>query len=1205
MLFILNKKGVIDVSLIRVNINNREITTTDDKTILQIALENGIDIPNLCYSQNTKPYGSCGLCVVEVEGSPKLVRACSTFPSDGMIIRTNTKRTISARKTALELLSSDHRGDCRPPCVIACPAHTDCQGYVGLIANGQYDEAIKLVKKVIPLPASIGRVCPHPCESECRRGKVDKPIAIADLKRYIGEIDVIKGPFVPEVKPSTGKKVAIIGGGPAGISCAYFLSMEGHKVVIYEAQPHPGGMLRYGIPQYRLPKELLDAEINTLTKMGVEIICGTKLGEDITLSYLKKNYDAVFIAIGAWASTPLNCPGEELDGVIGGIEFLRKATLSQPIYLGDKVVVIGGGNTAMDVARTAVRLGAKSVQVLYRRTKEEMPAEEIEVKEAEEEGVEFTFLVAPIEIIGDGKRAKAIRCQRMMLGEPDKSGRRKPIPIEGDEITFEADLIISAIGQKVNPECVKELETTKWGTISVNPNNFKTSMEGIFAGGEAVTGPKIAIEAIAQGKNAAYVIDNYLKGEEVSVPNPCYIVQDDLTEEDFKKYSREERQEQYVLPSSERKISFRPISKALTEEQAIKEASRCLECGCHDYFECKLVNYLQKYNIKVDRIKGEKHKRDLNYTHPFILRNPDKCILCGLCYRTCEEVIGITALGLKGRGFNSEVIPEFNLPLNQSSCISCGQCVDVCPTGALIDRAAVNKQVPVEFDEAHSICSYCGAGCEVVYQSKGDLVFKTLPNKEKAGVLCAKGRFGTKHINSNLRLKTPFVFYENAESKISIDEALSLLSKKLKLIEGQYGKDSIGILVSPKFTNEEAFVLRKIADKLNTKYIGSMAMKNAVLEKIFGYDASTNSYDELFSTELIVSFGDVAENHPAFATRLKNAANKVKLVSINSNDSRIKEWSNKFYKVDNNLDFLKGFIKSLIEEYINEKEAKNSCNNFDALKEFVNDVTVTTEAKEFANIYAQAKKTIIVVDEDTTSEASLMLLADALSLCKKVGKPHSGIILLRSKANTQGFIDMGINMSGDEILKEVEKGQIKGLVVIGEDIYNEYSNVLKNLKLLATFDLFTTDTTKHSNIVIPIASSAEGCGTYTNSCRKVQKLNRAIEPLLGTDNLCIFLKLAYNLGIQLKNIEDIVENISKEIPYYKGFNKVYDKLQNVFVPLNSSKGVQVLHTDGFNTEDKKSVLIFKEDNIMFHDKKVYDTVEKDFYNFAHKNNIKI
>lgn len=1195
------------MSLIRVNINNREITATDDKTILQIALENGIDIPNLCYHENTKPYGSCGLCVVEVEGSPKLVRACSTYPTDGMIIRTNTRRTIAARKTALELLASDHRGDCRPPCVNACPAHTDCQGYVGLIANGQYDEAIKLVKKVIPLPASIGRVCPHPCESECRRGMVDKPIAIADLKRYIGEIDVKKGTFVPEVKPSTGKKVAIVGAGPAGISCAYFLSQEGHEVVIYEAQPYPGGMLRYGIPQYRLPKELLDAEINTLNKMGVKIICNTKLGEDITLSYLKKTYDAIFIAIGAWASMPIGCEGQDMEGVMGGIEFLRKATLSEPIYLGEKVIVIGGGNTAMDVARTAVRLGAKSVQVLYRRTKEEMPAEEIEVKEAEEEGVEFTFLVAPIEIIGDGKRAKAVRCQKMKLGEPDKSGRRSPVPIEGEEITFEADLIISAIGQRVNPECVKELETTKKGTVLVNANTFETSMEGVFAGGEAATGPKIAIEAIAQGKNAAYVINSYLKGNLVSVKNPCYIVQDDLKEEDFKDKEKQERQEQYVISSEERKISFRPISNSLTEEQALKEASRCLECGCHDYFECKLINYIQKYDIKVDKIKGEKHKRDINNTHPFIIRNPDKCILCGLCYRTCEEVIGITALGLKGRGFDSVVIPEFNLPLNESSCISCGQCVDVCPTGALIDKVSAKKMVPVEFDNTKSVCSYCGAGCEVVYQSKGDLVFKSLPNKQKAGILCSKGRFGTDHINSEKRIKHPIVLSDNIESQVSFDEALSLISKKLRLIEGQYGNNSVGILVSPKFTNEEAYIIKKIADKLNTSYVGSMSIKGNALEKVFGYDASTNSYDELFSTELIISFGNVAENHAAFAIKIKNASkNKAKLVSISKNETRMKEFAHYNFKVENDIKFLKGFIKALIENYVDENEAKKIYNNFDNLKSFVEGIDICDDELKLAKMYAEAKKAIIVVDEDTVTEDAAILLADAAAICKKVGKPHSGIIIIRSKANTQGFIDMGIKMPGMEILEKAEKGEIKALVVIGEDILEDRKDIINNVKFLAAFDLYMTKTLQNSNVIVPLVSAAESFGTYTRSDRKLQRLRTAIKPLTGLNNFDIFLKLANNLGIEFSDFEDVAKNISKEICNYEGYVKYYEELDNVYAPLiKETKGTQVLFTEGFATKDSKVNLDVPMKDKMFSDKKCYDTIEKDFEKYVRENNIKI
>lgn len=238
---------------------------------------------------------------------------------------------------------------------------SDCQGYVGLIANGQYEEAIKLVKDVVALPASIGRVCPHPCETACRCQNVDESIAIADLKRFLGDIDIKNGTFVPEVKEKTGKKVAVIGSGPAGISCAYFLVRLGHQVCIYESMPHPGGMLRYGIPEYRLPKDILDAEINTLVKMGVEIKCNVKLGEDISIKYLKKSYNAVFVAIGAWSSSSIGCKGQDMEGVLGGIDFLRKATQSEEIYMGSKVIVIGGGNTAIDVARTAVRLGADDV----------------------------------------------------------------------------------------------------------------------------------------------------------------------------------------------------------------------------------------------------------------------------------------------------------------------------------------------------------------------------------------------------------------------------------------------------------------------------------------------------------------------------------------------------------------------------------------------------------------------------------------------------------------------------------------------------------------------------------------------------------------------------------------------------------------------------------------------------------------------------
>jgi formate dehydrogenase major subunit len=1209
----LNSKGSEKMALVRVNINNREFAANEGSTILKIALDNGIEIPNLCYDENLKPYGACGMCVVEVEGNPKLVRACSTPATDGMVIKTDTTRTIAARKTALTLLSSDHIGDCRPPCATACPANTDCQGYVGLVANGQYDEAIKLVKAVIPMPASIGRVCPHPCETACRRGNVEEPVAIADIKRFIGDIDIKQGTYVPDIEESTGKTVAVVGAGPAGIACAYFLAAKGHKVVLYEDKPYPGGMLRYGIPEYRLPKELLDAEINTLEKMGVDLKCNIKLGEDITIAYLKKAYDAVFIAIGAWSSMSMGCKGEDMEGVMGGIEFLRKATLAEPMYLGQRVLVIGGGNTAMDVARTAVRLGAEHVQLLYRRTKDEMPAEKIEIEEAEEEGVEYTFLVAPIEVIEENGRARKVRCQKMKLGAPDKSGRRSPEPIPGDEVTIEADLIVSAIGQRVNAENVKELDITKKGTISANTNTFETSMAGVFAGGEAVTGPKIAIEAIAQGKNAAHVIDSYLKGEITPVANPCYIEQEDLTPEDFADREKKDREQLKVLPAQTRRMSFGAISETFDEEAAVKEASRCLECGCHDYFECKMVKYIGQYDIDTKALKGEIHREEEADTHPFIKRNSEKCILCGLCFRACEEVTGVTALGLLDRGFDSVVIPEFGLPLEESACISCGHCVDVCPTGACMEKEAIKKQVPVELENTASICSYCGVGCNIIHQSKGSLVFKSRPNKEKGeDTLCAKGRFGIYHINDEKRLVKPIIRRGDNTVEAEFDDAIALAAKKLQLIRGQYGKDSVAMFISPKFTNEEAYVAKKIADKLDTEIIGTMSVKEeSGIKEVLGCNASTNSYDELYNTDLIISIGDVAENHPVLGINMKDAAAKrAKLVSISNSDTRLAEHANVALKIENNMEFLKSFIKSLIDQKFADKDKVDKiANGFDELTEFVKNASDNADAAKIAKMYGEAKKAIIVIDEDTVSEDGIKLIADAAVITEKVGKPHRGIIIVRSKANTQGIIDMGFTTPANQLLEGIEKGKIKGAVIIGEDLAGadeKAGKLFSKLEFIVCLDIFMTETAKLANVVIPISSAAESEGTFTRSDRKIQRLTAAVKPLTVRNTFDILSKLGAEMGVVVDTVKKADEKIANEVKPYGGLYAAAIKGIDIYTPCgrDNVEGSQVLYTEGFMTEDKKANLSVPGNGQMFRERKIYDTVQMRFEEYLDENGIK-
>ncbi len=670
--------------MIKVTINGKECTAQKGSTILQIAEANCIEIPTLCYIADLKAYGACGLCTVEVEGVPKLLRACSAVASDGMVISTDTPRIRQSRKIALELLMSDHTGDCKGPCSLNCPAGTDCQGYVKLIAEGKFKEAVELVKDKVPLPASIGRVCPHPCETACRRKLVEEPISIAFLKSFAADEDLKSGDkFMPEVADSTGKSVGVIGGGPAGLTAAYFLAVKGHKVTVYDAMPKMGGMLRYGIPQYRLPKEILDMEIASIAELGVEMKNNVKIGTDITFDEIKNSHDATLVAIGAWKSSSMRIAGEELDGVYGGIDFLRSVALKNPVSLGKRVAVIGGGNTAMDACRSAVRLGAEEVYVIYRRTRAEMPAEKIEIDEAEEEGVVYKFLNNPVEIIGENGKVKAVKMQVMELGAPDAGGRRSPIPVEGRFETLELDNVIMAIGQKINIKGFETLELTDRGNIAADAKTFRTSLDGVFAVGDATNrGASIAIEAIGEAQKASEVIDSYLNGETVGYKKP-FVSERVVTAEDLADRQKVSRAKMPHRSPEERKKDFDEINLGFSPETAMAEAKRCLECGCHDYHDCKLIRYANQYDVEPSRFAGEKHNCSKEQKLVYIERDQNKCVLCNLCVRVCDEDVGKSLIGLVGRGFTTVIKPEFADSAVTEFCKSCQKCVNSCPTGAL------------------------------------------------------------------------------------------------------------------------------------------------------------------------------------------------------------------------------------------------------------------------------------------------------------------------------------------------------------------------------------------------------------------------------------------------------------------------------------------------------------------------------------------
>ena len=668
---------------IKYTIDGVEVIANDGETILSSATRAGVEIPTLCFAENTALYGACGVCVVEVEGVPKLLRSCSAKPMEGYVVHTDTDRVIRARKTAFELLLSDHTGDCRGPCKLNCPAGTDCQKYVNEIKDGKYFEAVSTVYDAFPLPASIGRVCPHPCEDACRRQLVEEPISIAFLKAFAADkVLASDNKYKVATGADTGKKVAIIGGGPAGLTAAFKLREYGHAVTIFDQQPKMGGMLRYGIPQYRLPKEVLDQEIAIIEEAGVVMKNNVKLGRDIQFDEIQKTYDAVLLAIGAWTSVPMRVAGEDLPGVVGGIDFLGKLGLGETPTIGKRVAVCGGGNTAMDACRTAVRLGAEEVYVIYRRTRNEMPAADIEIEEAEEEGVIFKFLTNPIEITQDGD-ALNMKLQIMELGEPDASGRRSPVPVEGKTEDIKLDNVIMAIGQVANCEGVNGVELTKKSTIVADEMTFRTNIENVFAAGDVTNkGAGIAIAAIGEASKAAFCINNFLEGDEVRYKAP-YYVQDEKTEADFEDREKQDRADMPGLSPEERKNNFKPIYYGFSDEVARKEASRCLECGCHDYYDCRLIKYANWFDVDPAKFPGEVHKRDFIEIADVIEHNPNKCVLCGLCYRTCEEVAKKTFIGLYNRGFNTTINPMFPKAEAAAYCATCGKCVEACPTGAM------------------------------------------------------------------------------------------------------------------------------------------------------------------------------------------------------------------------------------------------------------------------------------------------------------------------------------------------------------------------------------------------------------------------------------------------------------------------------------------------------------------------------------------
>jgi len=1055
-----------------VTLNGKEVKAQPGQMILELCEEAGVDIPTLCYNPDLSLHGGCSLCLVDVKGAKSLVRACSMPVQDGMEIETHTERIIGARKLALELLLSDHVGDCRPPCQLACPARGDVKGYVNLAAEGNYKAAQDILHQNITMPASIGRVCPAPCEEKCRRNFVDdEAVSIREIKRFIGDWAISQDELgeIPQIREN-GKKVAIVGGGPAGLSAAYFLRLKGYAVTLYEKEDKLGGMMRYGIPDYRLPQPVLDREVKWLVDHGINVRLNTALGRDITLDSLKKENDAVVLAMGCWSSMPMRVFGEDLEGVQAGIEFLYKVNTGQDVYVGKHVAVIGGGNTAMDAARSALRLGAEKVSVIYRRSREEMPAEDVEIEEAIEEGVEFIFLAAPKSIEGAGK-VERIVCEKMVLGEPDASGRRKPIPT-GETFTLDVRTVIAAIGQR--PDLSSLPENIHDGKRIVVNDHFATPIEGVFVCGDQKTGPDIAIAAIGAGHWTAESVHHYISEGIPHRPFECDVVRDDLGPEDFMDQEKQPREKPRILDAAERfEKPFEEFNLSLSEDQVRNDGNRCMKCGCPDIYECKLRAYGVEYEASPDEFPKEFYARPdrPEEENPFYVRNMDKCVQCGVCVRVCDEHALYHAIDFQKRGIETYVAPGIDRGIDNSDCVNCGLCVQMCPTGALTERTQHGITRPEFTKTVKTICPYCAVGCEIMVHVDTktgridnvttDFDSETSLNK---GRICVKGRFGWHFVHHKDRLTTPLIKEGEDFREATWEEALDKVSRKLLEIKDKNGPDTLGFISSAKCTNEENYLMQRFAREVigtnNIDHCARLCHSPTVkgLGETLGSAAMTNDFESIKQADVIMIIGsNTTENHPVLATWIKERKikGKTSLIVCDPREIELKQYADVPIRHNSGSDvaFLNGMINIIIEEGLYDDEfVRKHVDGFEDLKKTVASYTPEKVAnitgidgdtlRNAARLYAKGPNSAIFYSMGITQHKygtdNVRALANLALLCGMLGRQGTGINPLRGHNNVQGACDVGcmpeILPGYINISSEREKAQARVKEVLGGEL---------------------------------------------------------------------------------------------------------------------------------------------------------------------------
>ncbi|WP_454442199.1 formate dehydrogenase subunit alpha [Vibrio bathopelagicus] len=906
--------------MIQIVIDGKFRIVEQGQTVLEAAKTCGLEIPSLCGLNKTADKVPCDLCVVEVDGVG-MTRSCELEVSNGLNITTQSKQLTTHRQEALNRIMTDHYADCEAPCQTACPAGVDIQSYLHHIAQNDHTKAIEVIKKTLPMPLSIGRVCPAFCETECRRNLVDDSIAIRQLKRHAADADLAaQESYTPAKKPSKGKSIAIVGSGPGGLTAGYYLSNEGYDVSVYESMPKAGGWLRYGIPEYRLPKSILDKEIELMCRNGMSVECEKKLGVDFTLSDLSNDFDAVCLAVGASQAVEMNYPGSDLGGCYLGVDYLKDYVTDKQFTTGKKVAVIGGGNTAIDCARTAVRDGADTT-LIYRRTRDEMPAEDYEIEEAEHEGVKFHFLTNPAENVADENgHVSEIRLERMALGPADASGRRSPKPT-GEFFVEAFDTVIAAVSQKPDLSFMDneslEIPLTRWNTADADPQTMHTGTGNIFSIGDFRRGPATAVEAVGDGRIAAQAIDRFFNGDMNQIPAKPFNSrkQKQLKAVDPEQYKSIQRMARKIMPEltpEQREQSFDEVETGFDNADAIAEAARCLECGCQANTDCDLRDYSTEYKAtqthpeyKIDvasndswqAIRAEEAKVGLTRqkfavddSSEFIIFDANRCISCGQCIQACREqnVHGVLSFMNQSDGkpaSRPECRPNFGADktlMGDSNCVQCGSCIQACPTGAMVDARDKKQGYTGALKKVDTICTYCGVGCKLtmhVDEAKNKIRYiEGGDSPVNEGMLCVKGRFGFDFVGSDARLTTPLIRKDGWLQPASWDEAIKLIADKFTAIKQGFGSNALAGFSSAKTTNEDNYAFQKfIRRELGTNNVDHCARlchASTVtgLEASLGSGAMTNDIPSIKHSDVIFIIGsDTTSAHPIIGSHIKQA----------------------------------------------------------------------------------------------------------------------------------------------------------------------------------------------------------------------------------------------------------------------------------------------------------------------------------------------